>query len=89
MTGLPIVDDTDLDTLLGVVGVLLGTEESPGGEEALDLGDFGRRLGASVGDLPPKLLLVGRAIGLLDGITRQLDPELDSLEIVGRYTGMS
>ncbi len=85
-TGLPIDDDTDLDTLLGVVGVLLGTGESPG-DEALDLRDFGRRLGASVGDIPPKLLLIGRAIGLLDGITRQLDPELDSLEIVGRYTG--
>ena len=85
-TGLPIDDDTDLDTLLGVVGVLLGTGESPG-DKALDLGDFGRRLGASVGDIPPKLLLIGRAIGLLDGITRQLDPELDSLEIVGRYTG--
>ena len=85
-TGLPIDDDTNLDTLLGVVGVLLGTEESSGGEKALDLGDFGRRLGASVGDIPPKLLLVGRAIGLLDGITRQLDPELDSLEIVARHT---
>ena len=91
-TGLPIDDDTDLDTLLGVVGVLLGTEESPGGDagdETLDLGDFGRRLGASVGDIPPKLLLIGRAIGLLDGITRQLDPDLDSLEVVGRYTGTS
>ena len=83
-TGLPIEEDTDLDTLLGVVGVLLGTEESSG-DEALDLGDFGRRLGASVGDIPPKLLLVGRAIGLLDGITRQLDPDLDSLEVVARY----
>ena len=88
-TGLPIDDDTDLDTLLGVVGILLGTDESPGGDEALDLGDFGRQLGASVGDIPPKLLLVGRAIGLLDGITRQLDPELDSLDIVSRYTGAS
>lgn len=84
--GLPVDDDADLDTLLGIVGVLLGTEESPS-DEALDLGDFGRRLGASVGDVPPKLLLVGRAIGLLDGITRQLDPELDSLEVVARYTG--
>ncbi|MGF1470679.1 MAG: ABC1 kinase family protein [Rubrobacteraceae bacterium] len=83
-TGLPINDATDLDTLLGVVGVLLGTGEAPGGE-ALDLGDFGRRLGASVGDVPPKLLLIGRAIGLLDGITRQLAPELDSMEIVARY----
>ncbi len=93
-SGLPVDEDTDLDTLLGVVGVLLGAEgtsddESDNGTsgEALDLADFGRRLGASVGDVPPKLLLVGRAIGLLDGITRQLDPELDSLEVVGRYTG--
>jgi ubiquinone biosynthesis protein len=43
------------------------------------------RLGASVGDVPPRLLLVGRAIGLLDGIARQLDPELDALEVVARY----
>lgn len=89
-TDLPVDEDTDLETLLGVVGVLLGTEDTPGGaagDGALDLGDFGRRLGASVGDVPPKLLLIGRAIGLLDGITRQLDPELDSLEIVERHTG--
>lgn len=88
-TGLPIDEDTDHDTLLGVVGVLLGADESTGGEEALDLGGFGRRLGASVGNIPPKLLLIGRAIGLLDGITRQLDPDLDSLEIVSRHIGAS
>lgn len=82
--GLPIGEDTDLETLLGVVGVLLG-----GGRDGKEAGfeDFGKKLGASVGDVPPKLLLVGRAIGMLDGITRQLDPELDALEIVGRYTG--
>lgn len=84
--GLPISEETDLDTLLQVVGVLMGgeREEMSGGFE-----DFGRRLGASVGDIPPKLLLVGRAIGLLDGITRQLAPEADALEIVARYTGNS
>ena len=84
--GLPISEETDLDTLLQVVGVLLGgeREDTSGGFE-----DFGRRLGASVGDIPPKLLLMGRAIGLLDGITRQLDPEADALEIVARYTGSS
>ena len=84
--GLPIDEDTDLDTLLGIIGILLGSADSPADEEVLDLGDFGRRLGASVGDIPPKLLLIGRAIGLLDGITRQLDPDLDSLEIVTRHT---
>ena len=78
--GLPVSEDTDLDSLLQIVGVLLGGER--GGSD----GDFGLKLGASVGDIPPELLLVGRAIGLLDGITRQLDPGLDALEIVGRYT---
>ncbi|HEX6709151.1 MAG TPA: AarF/UbiB family protein, partial [Rubrobacter sp.] len=83
-TGLPIGEDTDLDTLLKLVGVLLGGER-----QGSDLGGFGLKLGASVGDIPPKLLLVGRAIGLLDGITRQLDPDLDALEIVGRHTRAS
>jgi predicted unusual protein kinase regulating ubiquinone biosynthesis (AarF/ABC1/UbiB family) len=80
--GLPVGPETDVETLLGVVGVLLGG----GREEARpDLAELGRGLGASVGDLPPRLLLVGRAIGLLDGITRALDPDLDVLETVARY----
>jgi predicted unusual protein kinase regulating ubiquinone biosynthesis (AarF/ABC1/UbiB family) len=81
--GLPVGPETDVETLLGVVGVLLGG----GREEARpELAELGRGLGASVGDLPPRLLLVGRAIGLLDGITRTLDPDLDVLEIVARHT---
>jgi ubiquinone biosynthesis protein len=79
--GVPVGEDTDLTALLQVVGVLLG-----GYPGETDLGRFGRRLGASVRDIPPLVLLVGRAIGLLDGITRQLDPEVDALEIVARYT---
>jgi len=80
--GLPVGPETDVETLLGVVGVLLGG----GREEARpELAELGRGLGASVGDLPPRLLLVGRAIGLLDGITRALDPDLDVLGIVARY----
>jgi predicted unusual protein kinase regulating ubiquinone biosynthesis (AarF/ABC1/UbiB family) len=63
------------------VGVLLG-----GYPGETDLGRFGRRLGVSVRDIPPRVLLVGCAIGPLDGITRQLDPEVDALEIVARYT---
>jgi len=80
--GVPMGEDTDLTALLQVVGVLLG-----GYPGETDLGGFGRRLGASVRSIPPRVLLVGRAIGLLDGITRQLDPEVDALEIVARYTG--
>jgi len=75
-------EGTDFESLLAVVGVMLGGErrESDSAPEGFGLG-----LGASVGDIPPKLLLIGRAIGLLDGITRQLDPDLDALEIVGRH----
>jgi ubiquinone biosynthesis protein len=81
--GLPVGEETDLDSLLQIVGVLLGAER---GGSGADMGGFGLKLGASVGDISPELLLVGRAIGLLDGITRQLDPDLDALEIVERYT---
>ena len=36
--------------------------------------------------MPEGGALVGRAIGLIDGITRQLDPDLDTIEIVARYS---
>jgi predicted unusual protein kinase regulating ubiquinone biosynthesis (AarF/ABC1/UbiB family) len=78
--------DLDLDTLLGLVGVLLGGDQ--GGatdDDAADLGQFGMSLGASIGHIPNDLLLVGRAIGIIDGVTRQLDPDLDTIEIVARH----
>jgi predicted unusual protein kinase regulating ubiquinone biosynthesis (AarF/ABC1/UbiB family) len=84
--GLELDPNLDLDTLLGLVGVLLGGDrggESEGG--GTDLGEFGLSLGASIGHIPNDLLLVGRAIGLIDGITRQLDPDLDTISIVARY----
>jgi hypothetical protein len=31
------------------------------------------------------LILVGRALGLLDGITRQLDPQLNAMEAIAGY----
>jgi ubiquinone biosynthesis protein len=92
--GLDLGDENDLGALLQLVGVLFdgGVEGDEGDTgdainiDIADLGSFGESLGAGIGDIPPKLLLVGRAIGLLDGITRQLDPDLDALEIVARYT---
>ena len=102
--GLDVGDEADLGALLQLVGVLFdggiegGDEEDTGGSadsadaltiDMADLGNFGESLGSGIGDIPPKLLLIGRAIGLLDGITRQLDPDLDALEIVGRYTNPS
>jgi predicted unusual protein kinase regulating ubiquinone biosynthesis (AarF/ABC1/UbiB family) len=88
--GLDLDPDLDLETLLGLVGVLLGGDrgeaaDSEGSSEEANLGQFGLRLGSSIGQIPNDLLLVGRAIGLIDGITRQLDPDLDTIGIVARH----
>ena len=89
--GLDLDPSLELETLLELVGVLLGGDrgDEVAGEEADgekgDLGQFGLKLGASIGHVPNDLLLVGRAIGLTDGITRQLDPDLDTTSIVARY----
>ena len=88
--GLDLDPDLDLETLLGLVGVLLGGDrseaaDSEGSIEEANLGQFGLRLGSSIGHIPNDLLLVGRAIGLIDGITRQLDPDLDTIGIVVRH----
>ena len=50
-----------------------------------DVGELGLKLGASIGSIPVELLLVGRAIGLIDGIVRGLDPDLDATSIVARH----
>jgi ubiquinone biosynthesis protein len=88
--GLDLNPDLDLETLLGLVSVLLGgergeTADGEGNGERTDLGQFGLKLGSSIGHIPNDLLLVGGAIGLIDGITRQLDPDLDTIGIVARY----
>ena len=88
--GLEFSPDLDLDTLLGLVGVLFGgdqtgEEDGQGDRAGTDLPQFGLKLGASIGHIPNDLLLVGRAIGLIDGITHQLDPDVDTIEIVARY----
>jgi hypothetical protein len=44
-----------------------------------------KRLSKSIGSIPVDLLLVGRALGLLDGITKQLDTDVDTMGIVAGY----
>ncbi len=78
--GLQLDEQVDITTLLQLVGVLLGREQ------ATNAIDVGSRLSKSLGSMPLDLLLVGRALTVLDGITKQLDPDLDTLEIVARYT---
>jgi len=80
--GLQLDEQVDITTLLQLVGVLLGGEQASNGADVVDVG---MRLSRSIGNIPVDLLLVGRALGLLDGITKQLDPDLDTMEIIARY----
>jgi ubiquinone biosynthesis protein len=77
--GLQLDEQVDITSLMQLVGVLLGEEPT---SSAVDVGV---QLSRSVGHIPVDLLMVGRALGLLDGITKQLDPDLDTLQIVAAY----
>lgn len=77
--GLQLGDNVDVATLLQIAGVLLGEERTS------DVVDVGSRLSKSIGAIPVDLLLVGRALGLLDGITKQLDRDVDTMGIVAGY----
>jgi ubiquinone biosynthesis protein len=80
--GMQLDQQVDIGTLLQLVGVLLGEEQD---ESAKDTLDVGQQLSKSIGQIPVELILMGRALGLLDGITKQLDPDLDALEIVASH----
>ena len=93
--GLKLEGEVDVTALLNLVGVLLGNSQSGGdagdadddeNDTGTDTIGVGMRIGRSIGAIPIDLLLVGRALGLLDGITRQLDPGMDTMEIVAHYT---
>jgi predicted unusual protein kinase regulating ubiquinone biosynthesis (AarF/ABC1/UbiB family) len=77
--GIQLDEHVDVMTLLQLVGVLLS------GERAESVLDVGEQLSRSISSIPVDLLMVGRALGLLDGITKQLDPDLDTLEIIAHY----
>ena len=66
--------------------MLLGNDQaSESNETAGDAVEVGMQIGKSIGTIPTDLLLVGRVLGLLDGITKQLDPSMDTMEIVAHY----
>ena len=81
--GLQFNVQVDITTLLQLVGVLLG-EKRAGTAVAM-----APQLAKSLSHVPVNLLMVGRALGMLDGITKQLDPYLDTLEIIARYVQSS
>jgi len=80
--GMQFDKQVDISTLLQLVGVLLGGEQD---KTTMDTLDVGQQLGKSIGRIPVELILMGRALGLLDGITKQLDPDINALEIVADY----
>ncbi len=84
--GLKFEGEVDITTLLNLVGVLLGNNQPSESGEDVDGMDVGMQIGKSIGTIPTDLLLVGRALGLLDGITKQLDPSMDTMEIIAHYT---
>src|SRR6266536_3496950 len=83
--GLQLNGRGDITSLLQLVGVLLGNDQSGEMAEDMDAMGVSMQIGKSIGTIPTDLLLVGRALGLLDGITKQLDPNMDTLEIVAHY----
>lgn len=78
-SGLKVAKGVDLPTLLQLVGVILG------GTGTHSLIEVGSRLSSSVGQIPTDLLLIGRALGMLNGIALQLDPDQDTLSTVASY----
>ena len=77
--GLKVAKGVDLPTLLQLVGVILG------GAGSHSLLEVGSRLSSSVGQIPTDLLLIGRALGMLNGIALQLAPDQDTLSTVASY----
>ena len=83
--GLKLEGEVDITTLLSLVGVLLGNQQPDESSEDIDRFDVSMQIGKSIGTIPTDLLLVGRALGMLDSITKQLDPDMDTIQIVARY----
>ena len=82
--GLRLAGEVDITTLLGLAGVVLGQGQDEAGEDA-DLVGGGMQFVKSIGGLPTDLLMVGRALSLIDGITKQLDPGMDIVELAAQY----
>ena len=80
--GMQFDKQVDISTLLQLVGVLLGGEQD---KTTMDTLDVGQQLGKSIGQIPVELILMGRALGLIDGIANQLDPDINALEILADY----
>ena len=85
--GLQLEGELDITTLLNLAGVVLGHGPGETGEDVNAVG-AGMQFVKSIGGLPTDLLMVGRALSLLDGITKQLDPDMDIVELAAHYAEM-
>ena len=82
--GLRLEGEVDITTLLGLAGVVLGHGPDDAEEDA-DVVGAGMQFVKSIGGLPADLLMVGRALSLVDGITKQLDPDMNIVELAAQY----
>ena len=80
--GMKFEKQVDITSLLQLVGVLLGEEQE---QTSMDTLEVGQQLGKSIGQIPVELILMGRALGLMDGITKQLDPDVNAIEVIAEY----
>ncbi|MCG5497929.1 ABC1 kinase family protein [Ectothiorhodospira variabilis] len=82
--GLDLDPVQDADALLWLVDLLLGSHGLGEAGQPLTAGkdpaQLGRRLGSRIEGLPVELMRVGRGVGLLDGVLRQLAPGMNLLE---------
>jgi predicted unusual protein kinase regulating ubiquinone biosynthesis (AarF/ABC1/UbiB family) len=84
--GLRLEGEVDVATLLGLAGVVLGRPDETGEES--DAVGAGMQLAKSMGGLPTDLLMVGRTLSILDGITKQLDPDVDIVELAAHFVDL-
>ncbi|HEX2913692.1 MAG TPA: AarF/UbiB family protein [Chloroflexia bacterium] len=76
--GLKTAKGVDIMTLLQTVSVIFGGTGS-------DVVKVTTQLGSKIGKIPVDLLLLGRALGILNGITLQLDPTQSALATIAMY----
>ena len=82
--GLRLEGEVDVTMLLRVAGVVLGQEQDDAGS-GVEAARAGMQFVKSIGGIPSDLMMVGRALSLLDGITKQLDPDMNLVELAVQY----
>ena len=85
--GLRLEGQVDVAMLLRIAGVVLGQEQDEA-ESSVEAARAGMQFVKSIGGIPSDLMMVGRALSLIDGITKQLDPDMDIVELAAQYASL-